>query len=78
MDIRTEERRQHHRVRAVFDQAFELCRPLLDPRQGIAGHPLTHQVPLRVREHFPELSQEEVMVLSMALRAAWVRGHGRR
>lgn len=77
MDVRIEERRQHHRVRAVFEQAFELCRPLLDPRQGIGGHALAHQVPLRVREHFPELTQEEVMVLTVALHAAWARRHGR-
>lgn len=77
MDVRTEERRQHHRVRAVFDEAFELCRPLLDPRQGIGGHALTHHVPLRLREHYPDLTQEEVLILAVALRSAWVRRHGR-
>ncbi|TSE18992.1 hypothetical protein Talka_01756 [Tepidimonas alkaliphilus] len=73
MDAPTEERRHYHRVRAVFEQALELCRPLLDPAQGIAGHALTHQVPLRVRELYPDLTQEEVMVLSVALQAAWSR-----
>lgn len=77
MDVRTEERRQHHRVRAVFDEAFELCRPLLDPRQALGGLALTHQVPLRLREHDPELTQEEVLVLTLALRSAWGRRHGR-
>lgn len=73
MDVRTVEQRHYHRVRAVFEEAFELCRPLLDPRQGIAGQALTHHVPLRVKEHFPDLTQEEVLVLSIALRAAWTR-----
>ncbi|MEW6693805.1 hypothetical protein Tther_01394 [Tepidimonas thermarum] len=73
MDVRTVEQRHYHRVRAVFEEALELCRPLLDPRQGIAGQALTHHVPLRVKEHFPDLTQEEVLVLSIALRAAWTR-----
>lgn len=73
MEVRTADQRRYHRVRAVFEEAFQLCQPLLDPHQGIAGHALTHHVPLRVREHFPDLTQEEVMVLSVALRAAWTR-----
>ncbi|MCX7815039.1 MAG: hypothetical protein N2256_06055 [Tepidimonas ignava] len=73
MEVRTDDRRRHHRVRAVFEEALELCRPLLDPHQGIAGQALTHHIPLRVREHFPDLTQEEVLVLSIALRAAWTR-----
>jgi phage terminase Nu1 subunit (DNA packaging protein) len=73
MEVRTDDRRRHHRVRAVFEEAFERCRPLLDPHQGIAGQALTHHIPLRVREHFPDLTQEEVLVLSIALRAAWTR-----
>lgn len=73
MDVYADDQRRHHRVRAIFEQALELCQPLLDPRQGIAGQALTHQIPMRVREHFPDLTQEEVMVLSVALPAAWVR-----
>ncbi|MDM7456246.1 MAG: hypothetical protein P3W97_003030 [Tepidimonas sp.] len=73
MEIRSDDQRRHHRVRAVFEEAFELCQSLLDPSQGIAGHALLHQVPVRVRERFPDLTQEEVMVLSVALRAAWTR-----
>ncbi|TSE27890.1 hypothetical protein [Tepidimonas aquatica] len=67
------ERRHNTRLRAIFDEAFVLCTPLLDPGQGLNGHALDRQVPLRLREHLPDLRQEEVLVLSVALRAAWTR-----
>ncbi|WP_334133970.1 hypothetical protein [Tepidimonas sp.] len=65
------ERRQHHRVRAIFEEALTLCVPFLDPRQGIGGQALTHHIPVVLRDRFPELSPEELLVLVPALQTAW-------
>ncbi len=65
------ERRQHHRVRAIFDDALALCTPFLDPAQGIAGRPLTHHVAVILREHWPDLTPEEILVMVPALQTAW-------
>ncbi|TSE34917.1 hypothetical protein [Tepidimonas charontis] len=65
------ERRQHLGIRAIFERAYTLAAPFLDPQQGIGGQALVHHVPLVLREHFPYLSREEILVLVPALQTAW-------
>jgi len=77
------DRRQNRQVRDVFERAYALSLPFLDPDKGIAGRALVHHVPVVLREHFPELAAQEMMVLVGALHGAFkarrleARLHGR-
>ncbi len=65
------ERRQQHNVRSIFEQAYVLCVPYLDPARGINGLPLTRHVSIVLREHYPALSVQEMMVLVSSLQSTF-------
>jgi hypothetical protein len=55
-----QDRRVHHKVRAVFAQACQLLAPhILNTGNQVSGFALTHMV----RNHFPDLSDGDVHVL---------------
>lgn len=55
-----QDRRVHHKVRAVFTQACQLLAPhILNTGDSVSGFALTHMV----RNHFPDLSDGDVHVL---------------
>jgi hypothetical protein len=66
-----QDRRQYPALRVVFEQAYALSLPFLDPDKGIAGRALVHHVPVVLREHFPDLPAQEMMVLVGALQGAF-------
>jgi hypothetical protein len=67
----TQDRRQYPGLRVVFEHAYALSLPFLDPDKGIAGRALVHHVPVVLREHFPDLPAQELMVLVGALQGAF-------
>lgn len=67
------ERRQNSALRDLFDEAYEICLPFIDPARGIAGKPLIHHAGVVVRESFPHLSAEEIMILVGAMQNAFKR-----
>lgn len=64
------ERRRDDTLRQIFEEAYALCVPFLDPRNGIRGVPLVHQAVLALREHYPQLDMLQVYVLVQALQRA--------
>lgn len=66
-----DERRTYHGVRAIFEEAYVVALPYLDPAQGILGQPLTHHVSIVLHENFPQLSNQERAVLIGALQATF-------
>lgn len=64
------ERRRDDTLRQIFEEAYALCVPFLDPRNGIRGVPLVHQAVLALRERYPQLDMLQVYVLVQALQRA--------
>ncbi len=65
------DRRQQHNLRAIFEQAYSLCVPYLDPARGINGHPLTRHVGIVLREHYPALTGQDMVVLISTLQSTF-------
>lgn len=66
------ERRQSHRLRAIFDTAFLMVEPFFNPAQGWGGHSLEHLAFRVVRDNFPELTSEEVHTLVVAAHRVYI------
>lgn len=60
------ERRQHHRLRAIFEEALDIVEPFFAPENQWSNHGLDHLAYRTLREHFPDMSFEEVRVLVVA------------
>lgn len=60
------ERRQNPGLRALFEEAYALVAPYLDPQQSWGGVPLEHLAFRRLREAYPELSPQEAHLLICA------------
>ena len=60
------DRRQHHRVRAVFKDALAMIEPFYAPENQWGSHSLDHLAYHALRDHYPDMSIEEVHVLVMA------------
>jgi len=68
----SQERRRHHNVREIFEEACNLVAPFFAPENRWANVTLDHLAYRVVRDHYPDLSFEEVHVLVVAAR----RVHG--
>ncbi|HRP98595.1 MAG TPA: hypothetical protein PL143_20350 [Rhodocyclaceae bacterium] len=60
------ERRRHHRVRAVFEEALVLIAPFFEHDDDWGHGTLDHLAYRALREAFPQLSVTEVHVLVIA------------
>ncbi len=62
----TDDRRQCHAVRSVFEDAIERIRPFFDPDNSWGHGTMDHLAYRALHEDFPELSPMEVHVLVTA------------
>lgn len=71
---RRPERRTEHHLRQVFEHAYELLSPFMEPNNTWGGQSLDRLAFHTVRHHFPQLPSEAVRVLVAAcLRRAHLR-----
>lgn len=69
------DRRANPRVRAVFDEAYELIHPFFDPATAWGGTPLDLLAFRTLRDAFPDLSRDEVhVIITVAERVYRERG----
>ncbi|MCX7626894.1 MAG: hypothetical protein N2Z69_00530 [Methylophilaceae bacterium] len=61
------ERRTHYHLREVFEQAYEVALPFLDPAQGWGGRPLLRHAFPALHEAFPFLTAQDLAILVPAL-----------
>lgn len=59
------DRRKYHRVREILDSAWELIAPMLASQESAAGLS-GFAVAVKLRSHFPELSEAELNTLVSA------------
>lgn len=62
------ERRTHNHLREYFETACYITTPFLDTKQGLDGMPLKLSALQVLRNHYPELSQQEISILFSAVR----------
>ncbi|MFN4063449.1 hypothetical protein GO613_00710 [Azoarcus communis] len=66
------DRRQYHRVREIFEEAYVMIEPFFAKENRWANVSLDHLAYRVVRDHYPELSAIEVHVLVMAAHRVYV------
>jgi len=60
------ERRQQLELREVFDDAYPLVEPFLDPAASWGGQTLEHLAFRVMREHYPRVSGDQIHVFISA------------
>lgn len=61
------ERRAHVDIRVIFEDAYSVALPFLDPAQGLGGISLQHHVYVVVHETYPDLTNQQLGMLVPAL-----------
>jgi hypothetical protein len=65
------ERRQNHRLRELFEQAYALIAPFYECDRTWLGQPQTSLAYHTLREQLPELSPAEAHLIVVAVARAW-------
>ncbi len=66
-DYSGNERRTHSHLREYFEVACHITTPFLDTKQGLDGKPLMLSARQALRNHYPELSQQDFAILFSAV-----------
>ena len=66
-----QERRSQPDVRVIFEDAYKISIPFLDPAGGWGGSPMIRHLYIRLRESFPALTQQQISLLVPALQRAY-------
>ncbi len=61
------ERRTNPHLREVFDRAYEIALPILDPQQGVSASGAAHFLRIVLHDAFPHLHQQDLAILCVAL-----------
>jgi len=72
---RRPDRRTEHHARAIFERAYELLSPFMEPNNNWGGQSLDRLAFHALRDRFPELPAEAARIL---VAACLRHGHGRR
>ena len=63
----TQERRKHNNLREIFDKACWITAPFYDATQVWGNASLTMYARQALREAYPDLSQQEIAILSSSV-----------
>ncbi|MFA7267937.1 MAG: hypothetical protein WC073_01205 [Sterolibacterium sp.] len=66
MDPDIDDRRKQLQLRDVFEDAYMLIEPFLDPANSWGGKTLEHLAFRVMREHFPQVSGDEIYAFIVA------------
>jgi hypothetical protein len=61
------ERRHHHELRDIFEDACRIASPFIDPANGIGGMPMTRHAYVVIREYYPQLTTQKLSILVHAV-----------
>ena len=65
------ERREQLQLREVFDSAYPLVEPFFDPANSWGGQTLEHLAFRVMREHYPQVSGDEIYVFISAAKRVY-------
>jgi hypothetical protein len=54
-------------LRAIFEQAYIIAVPFLDPNLGLGGQPMVRHAYPALKEAFPQLTSQDISILVPAL-----------
>ncbi len=60
------DRRSNHQLRAIFDRAYEVAKPLLES-EGVSMSGSAHFLRIVLHDAFPDLHQQDIAILSAAV-----------
>jgi hypothetical protein len=66
-DENREDRRQHHQIRDIFEEAYQIVLPFIDPKQGWGGQAMTRHAYPALMEAFPALTMQDLASFVPAL-----------
>lgn len=72
------ERRQQQELREVFDSAYPLVEPFFDPASSWGGQTLEHLAYRVMREHYPQVSGDQIYVFIAAAKRVYNEGKAQR
>lgn len=61
------DRRQHHHIRDVFEEAYKIATPFIDPKLGLGGLAMTRHAYPVLMEAFPAMTMQDLAILVPAL-----------
>lgn len=61
------ERRQNQEIRAIFEDAYSIALPFIDPKQGWGGLSMSRHAYPALKEAFPHLTMQDLAYLVPAL-----------
>ena len=61
-------RTQQDRLLLILEEAFLLVRPFFDPKNRWSGQPLEHLSFHTLRENYPDLNGDQIILLAAAIR----------
>ena len=67
----SEDRRKNPHLREVFDDAYMLIEPFFDPSNQWGGKTLEHLAFRVMREHYPQVSSDEIHVFIEAAKRVY-------
>lgn len=73
-----EDRRRHLQLREVFESAYMLIEPFFDPNNQWGGKTLEHLAFRVMREHYPQVSSDEIHVFIDAAKRYYTEQQGSR
>ncbi len=66
------ERRTRPYLRDIFERAYSVAYPLLDPEQNLHTTGSVHFLRVVLRDNFPELHPQDVAILSVAIERVFI------
>lgn len=70
-----QERRRHQKLREIFEEAYIMVTPFLDPKQSWGNKPMLHTAHVAIHERYADLSLEETNILLNALQRIYIERH---
>ena len=66
-DEKWADRRQHQNIRDLFEQAYIIATPFIDPKLGFGGIAMTRHAYPALMEAFPSLTMQDLSIMVPAL-----------
>ncbi len=63
----SDDRRQYHYLRDIFEDAYRMVLPFIDPKQGWGGLAMTRHAYPVLQEAYPKLTMQDLAILVPAL-----------
>lgn len=67
-----DDRRANAYLRSIFEEAYTMASPFLDPKHGWGGRPMIRHAYPALHEAFPQLTSQDIALLVPALERVFI------